>query len=180
MVRSRKRSPLALVVVTVMLASCTPFAGGTGRSVPAASAVTGATPATRGVPASEPAPARAAPSVPPSGDGAPAPSEPAAPSTAPARAGSPAPEHGTLTRERAVALVLATDPRFAHARPLNPSLVGQSDWYEVRGTAPPYRVTVSLGWGDCPSGCISHHTWTFGVSASGTVTLLGEVGEPLE
>lgn len=30
-----------------------------------------------------------------------------------------------------------------------------------------------LKWGDCPAGCISHHSWIFSVSAAGTVTYLG-------
>jgi hypothetical protein len=37
----------------------------------------------------------------------------------------------------------------------------------------------SLGWGDCPSGCISHHYWDFNVYFNGTVEYLGSYGNPI-
>lgn len=38
--------------------------------------------------------------------------------------------------------------------------------------------TFRYGWGDCPSGCIYWHTWTFGVD-EGIVTLVEEFGDAL-
>jgi hypothetical protein len=42
-----------------------------------------------------------------------------------------------------------------------------------------WRLDYSVGFGDCPSGCIERHAWSFFVSASGNVSFLGESGSPL-
>jgi hypothetical protein len=39
-----------------------------------------------------------------------------------------------------------------------------------------WRVDYSLGWGDCPSGCINQHAWSFSVSYDGYVDHLGSSG----
>lgn len=39
--------------------------------------------------------------------------------------------------------------------------------------------TFSLGWGDCPSGCINNHYWEFNVIRYSIVTLIREYGTPL-
>ncbi len=93
---------------------------------------------------------------------------------------SPTPGSGPVTRDEAVALVLAGDPRFAGIGPLDPNLIGQAAWYEVSPGTVGWRVTVTKGWGDCQAGCISRHTWVFEVDGSGAVTLLEERGDPLE
>ena len=139
----------------------------------------GSTPVLPGVPAASTGPARPAATVAPTPAGSANPSNGGATAPTQPAPGATDPSTATLTPDRAAALVLATNPRFAHAGPRNPRLVGQADWYEVRGAAPPYRVVVSLGWGDCQSGCIEHHVWTFDVAADGSVTLLGEAGAPL-
>jgi hypothetical protein len=36
---------------------------------------------------------------------------------------------------------------------------------------------MRVGWGDCPSGCIDEHTWTFAVTPAGDVGLIGEDGD---
>jgi hypothetical protein len=41
-----------------------------------------------------------------------------------------------------------------------------------------WRLDYSVGFGDCPAGCIYRHTWSFAVSADGVVTFLGRSGEP--
>jgi hypothetical protein len=41
-----------------------------------------------------------------------------------------------------------------------------------------WRLTYSLGYGDCPAGCINRRFWTFQVSATGVVTYLGSRGSP--
>ena len=76
--------------------------------------------------------------------------------------------------EEAVALVLASDPRFANVGPFDPDLIGQSAWYTVDPASDGWTVVVQIGWGDCPSGCIDKHTWTYAVSTSGEVTLMTE------
>src|SRR3990172_8458649 len=66
----------------------------------------------------------------------------------------------------AVAAVLAQDPRFAGLTALDPSMIGQSGYYDVQPAADGgYAVRVWIGWGDCPAGCINHHEWQYGVSA---------------
>lgn len=42
-----------------------------------------------------------------------------------------------------------------------------------------WRLAYSLGFGDCPAGCISRHFWTFEVSDAGNVTYLGSSGDPI-
>ena len=80
----------------------------------------------------------------------------------------------------AAALVIATDPLFEGAIELTPDIIGASRWWEAMAVAGGgYRVTITIGWGDCPSGCINEHVWDFEVSADGQVTLLGESGDPI-
>jgi hypothetical protein len=81
--------------------------------------------------------------------------------------------------EEAVALVLASDPRFANIGPLDPDMIGQSAWYTVDPVSDGWTVTVTIGWGDCPSGCIEKHVWTYSVTRSGEVTLMSEGGPPV-
>jgi len=82
--------------------------------------------------------------------------------------------------EDAAALVIAADPRFAGTVRLSPDLIGASRWWEAESLdSGGYRIEVTIGWGDCPAGCINRHTWTFDVSAGGEVILVGEIGDPL-
>lgn len=41
------------------------------------------------------------------------------------------------------------------------------------------ELRYSVGFGDCPSGCISRHYWTFRVFEGGRVAFRGESGDPL-
>jgi hypothetical protein len=84
-----------------------------------------------------------------------------------------------VSQEEAVAKVLASDPRFSGIGPLDPNLIGQSAWYEVSPATVGWRVVITQGWGDCPAGCISRHTWTYDVDGAGVVTLVDESGDPL-
>jgi hypothetical protein len=80
----------------------------------------------------------------------------------------------------AAALVIATDPRFEGATELSPDLIGASRYWEATALADgAYQIKLTLGWGDCPSGCIERHTWVFMVTADGQVTLVEESGDPL-
>lgn len=38
----------------------------------------------------------------------------------------------------------------------------------------------TLGWGDCPAGCINYHSWKFRVASNGGVTLADEYGNSLD
>ncbi|MCI0583814.1 MAG: hypothetical protein L0227_13160 [Chloroflexi bacterium] len=78
----------------------------------------------------------------------------------------------------AAALVIATDPRFAGAIELTPDIIGASRWWEAEALDDgAYRITLTVGWGDCPAGCINRHTWIFEVTADGQVTLIEESGD---
>jgi hypothetical protein len=89
------------------------------------------------------------------------------------------PREVPLAQAEAVARVLAQDPHFAGVGPQDPNLIGQSAWYEVSPALVGWRVTVTIGWGDCQAGCIARHTWVYDVDPAGTVTLVEERGDPL-
>ncbi len=91
----------------------------------------------------------------------------------------PSPAATPISAEEAMALVLAQDPRFAGIEPRDPDLLGQAAWSEVTETEEGWEVVIRIGWGDCPAGCISEHTWTYTVSPMGEVTLADESGAPL-
>ena len=38
-------------------------------------------------------------------------------------------------------------------------------------------MKLTIGWGDCPAGCIERHVWTFDVDANGGLTLVSESGD---
>jgi hypothetical protein len=40
-------------------------------------------------------------------------------------------------------------------------------------------VTIRIGWGDCPAGCINEHRWVYSVGRDGKVELTREDGDPL-
>jgi hypothetical protein len=124
----------------------------------------------------------AAPTVPPVPSAAPsAPAE--SPSASdPGTAGSPAaggPSGAISSPEAAAAAVLATDPRFAGLEAKNPELIGQCCFYEVQQAPNGWKVSIEIGWGDCPAGCIDRHNWTFTVTPTGTVTKVSESGPPV-
>jgi hypothetical protein len=96
---------------------------------------------------------------------------------------SPAPSVGgpVTTPDDAVARVVAHEPRFAGITKRDPEMIGQGSWYEVAPASGvgAFVVTVRVGWGDCPSGCIEEHTWVYAVAPDGTVTLQSEEGDPV-
>jgi len=40
-------------------------------------------------------------------------------------------------------------------------------------------LKYSVGWGDCPAGCISRHYWEFRINEDCEVEFLGNSGDPL-
>jgi len=81
--------------------------------------------------------------------------------------------------DRAAAAVLAMDPRFTNLEAANPDLIGQCCFYTVKPTNDGWLVTVEIGWGDCPAGCIERHRWTFTVDHAFAVTKGAESGPPV-
>ena len=82
------------------------------------------------------------------------------------------------TESDAVARVIASEPRFSGITARDPGLIGQAAWYEVTPASGvgAFLVTMRIGWGDCPAGCIDKHQWTYTVDEAGTVTKTGETG----
>lgn len=96
--------------------------------------------------------------------------------------GSRSPSVGPVTTpEAAVAAVIAHEPRLTGIGPRDPDLIGQSSWFEVTPASGvgAFVVSVRVGWGDCPAGCISEHTWRYAVGPDGMVQLQEESGEPV-
>ena len=84
------------------------------------------------------------------------------------------------TPEAAAALVIAADPRFAGTMPLSPDVIGASQWWVATPLASGgYSIELTIGWGDCPAGCINKHVWTYEVTSDGQVKLVSETGEPV-
>jgi hypothetical protein len=80
--------------------------------------------------------------------------------------------------DEAAALVIAADPRFAGTIKLTPEVIGLSRWWESKPLeGGGFRIQLTIGWGDCPAGCINRHTWTYDVSAHGDVTFVEEAGD---
>jgi len=80
----------------------------------------------------------------------------------------------------AAAIVIASDPRFAGAIELTPDIIGASKWWQAEPLAGGgYRVELTIGWGDCPAGCINRHVWTFDVDPRGGITRVAESGDPV-
>lgn len=102
-------------------------------------------------------------------------------STPPASASpSASPGPTTITSpEAAAAVVLASDPRFAGIRKQDPNMIGQCCSYLAVPAASGYAVTIEIGWGDCPAGCINRHHWVYSVTTSGTIHLDREDGPPV-
>lgn len=124
---------------------------------------------------SSPTPIRPTPTTTPSPTVSPTPSPTPSPSA------TPAPSTTEVTSAaQAAALVLASNPLFGNLQPLLPDLIGQSASYEASEVADGYQVTVTMGWGDCESGCIDRHTWNYRVDRAGAIELVGEEGPPPE
>lgn len=83
------------------------------------------------------------------------------------------------TPEGAVAAVVAHEPRLTGIGPLDPDLIGQANWYEVTPASGvgAFLVTIRIGWGDCPAGCINEHRWVYAVQPDGSVVTQSETGD---
>lgn len=91
----------------------------------------------------------------------------------------PSQSANTVDAEAALALAAAQDPLFAGIAPRDPGLIGQAAWSEVTETEDGWQVVFRIGWGDCPSGCIDEHVWTYLVIPTGEVTRIDETGPPV-
>lgn len=85
------------------------------------------------------------------------------------------------TPEGAVAAVIAREPRLTGITEFDPELIGQGTYYEVSQASGvgAFVVRVTVGWGDCPAGCINRHEWLYAVQPDGTAVLQAESGDPV-
>jgi len=96
----------------------------------------------------------------------------------------PSPSAGAAGRpvtsvEDAAARVIEVHPSLEGVGPKDPNMIGACCWWTGSETADGYTLTFEVGWGDCPAGCINHHSWTFSVSKDGAVTTTAEQGPPV-
>src|SRR5687767_7597070 len=70
------------------------------------------------------------------------------------------------TPEQAVARVILAEKRLTGITPRNPDAIGQATWYEAAPASGvgAFVVTVRIGWGDCPAGCVDEHVWHYAVA----------------
>jgi hypothetical protein len=82
------------------------------------------------------------------------------------------------TPEAAVTRVINAEERLTGITPRNPDAIGQATWYEVAPASGvgAFVVTVRIGWGDCPAGCIDEHVWHYAVTPDGAVSVVSEEG----
>lgn len=92
---------------------------------------------------------------------------------------APGSSGGVADASAAATRALAQDSRFIGVGAYDASAIGQAAWYKVTETVDGWAVTIRIGWGDCPAGCISEHIWTFNVARGGHVVATGERGDPL-
>jgi hypothetical protein len=144
---------LLLAVVALAAVSCT-------------SAAPAATPASSPAPTANPSRSPA-----PTANASPPPAPTANPS------GSPAPTADTA--EAALAAIRARSPWFDGVGAKDPGVIGQASWYVARPFGDGWSVTITVGWGDCPSGCIDRHVWTWHVARDGAVEFVSQTGAAL-
>ena len=78
------------------------------------------------------------------------------------------------------AAVLASGAPFEGFPFHDSALIGGSAWWEAYEVDGGWTVVYSVGWGDCPAGCISTHEFVYTVDTpTGAVTYEGDTGEPL-
>jgi hypothetical protein len=87
------------------------------------------------------------------------------------------------TPAEAHAAVIASGTPFGDFVFLDDALIGASQYYEVKGepgSSATWIVVYTYGWGDCPAGCISRHTFVYQVNpVSGVATFDSQQGEAL-
>ncbi len=82
------------------------------------------------------------------------------------------------TPEQAAARVAEVVPSLAGIGPKDPDIIGGCCFWEAVQAADGFDVTFEVGWGDCPSGCIERHRWTY-TSRGRRSHALKENGDPV-
>jgi len=85
------------------------------------------------------------------------------------------------TPSQAAAVVFASNPLFSSMTPPTGFAgVGRTTSYTATTGDNEFLVSVTMGSGDCQSGCINQHTWNYSVSYDGKVALVNEQGPEFE
>jgi hypothetical protein len=171
------RAPLLVALTILAVGACAaagpPSPGPTHQPVQTPSVQP--TPGQTGDPTPGESPAPTEPGLTP-----PAPTPPVATPPVEPPTPAPSPQVSVASRAQAAALVLESDPRFYGLGPPSGHRM-ECCWYQANEAAGHYLVTIEIGWGDCPSGCINQHRWLYRVDYDGAVTLLEQEGdEPIE
>ena len=105
----------------------------------------------------------------------------AASSPIPSALETPGSSGGVVVRtpDEAAARVLTQLGRWPGIGPFDPNRIGQCCGYRVTQVADGWTVTIEVGWGDCPAGCIDHHQWRYLVRPDGTIVVHDETGPPV-
>ncbi|SRR6266545_4433353 len=109
-------------------------------------------------------------------------SESPTPSSSPTPSGGPTPTpigSPVASVDEAAAVVIASDARFSGVTKYDPNLIGANAWWEGEATTDGFAIKITIGWGDCPAGCIYRHVWNYTVTPGGDLTLVSESGDPL-
>ena len=108
---------------------------------------------------------------------APATASPGASAAPSAPAGS-----GPPTVDSAFAAAYAVgrrNPILAGVPPRDTEAIGQGSYWDAVTTDAGFRLTYTVGWGDCMAGCISSHTFVYDVSQQGEIELVRESGDAI-
>jgi hypothetical protein len=76
--------------------------------------------------------------------------------------------------------VFASNPIFSSIRQRDAQVIGDSMDFSTITLDNGFGVSITMGSGDCPSGCVNKHTWNYTVSADGQVKLVSEQGEEVD
>lgn len=77
---------------------------------------------------------------------------------------------------QALARLFAAIEGVGSAEPNGP--LGDGDDLDATRESDAWRLEYSVGFGDCPAGCIGRHSWTFRVRDDGLVEYVGGAGPP--
>ena len=58
--------------------------------------------------------------------------------------------------------------------------IGDGNYIKAQIESSYIKYIFSIGWGDCPAGCIHRHFWEYTVSYKGEVKYLGSYGDKIE
>ncbi len=115
-----------------------------------------------------------------SGSVSPAPTGSPNSSTPPSPVVTPTPPAVTQVGSAAqAAAVVFASQGIGRMEPQQPDLIGQSAWYSAYQEQGGYGVQITVGAGDCQSGCIEHHVWTYHVDPDATVSLVSDEGDDI-